>query len=328
MKPILSAVFLTLCCTAALFGQSDATGGYGGSFYQVPLGSRATALGGAYTSLANDGAGPLYNPAGISMLRKKLFSTSYRAMQLDRTHGYLTGFVPIRGEAVLGGTYVYSSSGSVEGRDSDGDVTGQDFSFTNHDIGIVFAKRFEDYLSMGVRMSYQYARFVEMSAASVNIDLGFMLYINELMGREKGALYPVQDIQVGLALRHLDSKYKWNNEKYLLKYVSAYEVGNDQIDNVPLEIGLGASGKFLEKRLLVALDATSVQHQSAQIAAGAEFQLSPQLALRAGFGKNSFAAGSGYSFVFGNRTLSIDYAFSAATVDEGSEHLFSIEVQF
>jgi opacity protein-like surface antigen len=324
---LLTISSVILSATAPL-AQSDANGGYSGAFYQVPLGARATAMGGAYRSIADDGSGPLYNPAGVCSLRKPLFGTAYRAMHLDRTLGYVTGLVPIRDEAVLGGTYLYSSSGKVEGRDSDGDVTGLDFSFNNHDIGIVFAKRFENYFAMGVRMSYLYARFVDMSTASVNVDLGAMLYINQLMGREEGALFPVQDIQVGLVFKHLDTKYKWNNEQYVLKHVSASDVGNDQIDKVPMEAGVGVSGKFLASKLLIAADITKSQNQSMLLAAGTEYILAPQLALRAGFGGKRFTAGTGYLFNFGTNKLGIDYAFSSDKVNEGSEHMFSIDLQF
>jgi hypothetical protein len=321
-----------LCATVLPVSRSQAQSGGngvgGGAFYQVPLGARATALGGAYRSIADDGAGPLYNPAGVCLLRKSLFGTSYRAMQLDRTLGYITALVPIRDEAVIGGNYLYSSSGKVAGRDSDGDLTGEEFSFTNHDFGIVFAKRFESYFAMGLRLSYVYARFVDMSAATVNVDVGVMLYINQLMGREEGALFPVQDIQVGLVFKHLDTKYKWNNEKYVLKNVSAYEVGNDQIDDVPMEVGIGASGKFLDEKLLLASDLAKNEGRSVILSVGAEYLLSPQLALRAGFGDKRVTAGTGYLFSLGARTLAIDYAFSTDKVDEGSEHMFSIDVQF
>jgi hypothetical protein len=327
-----STVVLSLVVAAiqlsSVFAQSDANGGQGGAFYQVPLGARATALGGAYRSIADDGSGPLYNPAGVCSIRKSLFGTSYRAMQLDRTHGYITALVPIRDEAVLGGTYLYSSSGTVEGRDSDGDPTGLDFSFAHHDFGIVFAKRFENYFAIGARLSYLYARFAEMSAATVNVDFGTMLYVNQLMGREQGALFPIQDIQVGLVFKHLGTSYRWNNEQYVLRHVSAYDIGNDQIDNVPMEVGLGASGRFFASKLLVAADIAKSQKQSVIAALGAEYQVSSQLALRAGFGDKRLSAGSGYFFNLGGRKLAIDYAYSTAKVDEGSEHMFSIDVQF
>ena len=325
---VLAAITVTVLLASSSNAQSDANGGQGGAFYQVPLGARATALGGAYRSIADDGSGPLYNPAGVCSIRKSLFGTSYRAMRLDRTHGYLTGLVPIRDEAVIGGTYLYSSSGKVAGRDSDGYPTGLDFSFTNHDIGIIFAKRFENYFAMGARLSYVYARFAEMSAATVNVDFGTMLYVNQLMGREEGALFPVQDIQIGLVFKHLDTKYKWNNEQYVLKHVSAYDIGSDQIDNVPMEVGFGASGRFLASKLLVAADIAKSQKQSVIAALGAEYLISPQLALRAGFGDKRLTAGSGYLFNIGGRKLAIDYAFSTDKVDEGSEHMFSIDVQF
>ena len=95
----------------------DGDGGYAGAFLQVPIGARPTAMGGAYIAVANDGAGALYNPAGLVSLRRMTFATSYRTMTLDRTLGYVTFIVPVEGDAVLGFNWLYAGSGEVDARD-------------------------------------------------------------------------------------------------------------------------------------------------------------------------------------------------------------------
>jgi hypothetical protein len=317
-------------CSSVLTGETvagEADGGYAGAFFQVPSGARPTAMGGAYRAVSDDGAAPLFNPAGLAGLKRPLFGSSYRAMKLDRTLGYVTLAFPVQGNSAMGVHWLYAGSGSVAARDTDGDLIGLDFSQNNHQFGIVFAKRFERVFAVGINLNYLYSKLPEISAASVGFDVGAMFYINELFNREKRADFPIKDIQIGLTVRHISKKYKWNSEKWELKY-STSSVGVLQDDDVPVEIGLGAAARFLDRKLLVATDVLKNLEQDPDLHAGAEYYLSEQLALRSGFSAGRLTAGTGYMFRFGKQVLLIDYAFSTDKADEGSEHIFSIDLQF
>ncbi len=165
MKNI-TITFLTLLIVLAagqLFA-ADGDGGYAGAFYQVPIGARPTAMGGAYLAISNDGAAPLYNPAGLANLRTSLFSSSYRLMTLDRQVGYVTLMFPTKGNSALGVHWRYAGTGGVEVRNADGDKLGREISMNNHDFGIVFAKRFTGPFAAGVKMYYLHSEFAEMKA--------------------------------------------------------------------------------------------------------------------------------------------------------------------
>ena len=64
-NPFLIIIGFALLGVSSLQAQADARGGYAGSFFQIPAGARPTAMGGAYTAISNDGAAPLFNPAGL-----------------------------------------------------------------------------------------------------------------------------------------------------------------------------------------------------------------------------------------------------------------------
>ncbi len=101
-----------------------------------------------------------------------------------------------------------------------------------------------------------------------------------------------------------------------------------QDDDVPVEIGLGAAARFLDRKLLVATDVLKNMEQDPDLHAGAEYYISEQLAFRGGFSAGRLTAGTGYMFRLGKQVLLIDYAFSTDKADEGSEHIFSIDLQF
>lgn len=320
---LLIAVFgLSLTTTAA-----DGDGGYANSFQQLPLGARPTALGGAYRAVSDDGAGMLFNPAGLTSLSGPLLTSAYRVMKLDRSLGYVGAITPVKGDAILGAQWLFAGSGKVQARDSDGRSLGRDLYLNTNVFSVVFAKRFEEQFSLGVNLSYADARMPEISANTIGVDFGAMLHVDYLFDREQRLTMPVQAIQVGLAVRNLQKLYKWNSEKYNLRFTTD-GVGIVQEDRVPVEIGLGASARFFKRNLLVAADFAKNAEQAASAAIGAEYQLIPDLMLRGGYGQSRLSAGAGFLFRLGKQTLAVDYAFSTDRADEGSEHLFSFDLLF
>lgn len=300
------------------------TGGYAGSFLQIPIGARPSSMGGAYIGIANDGAGPLYNPAGISNLQTKMFATSFRTMQLDRKLGYVTMLFPARNNSVIGFSWLYAGSGSVAGRNQDGDLTGEEYTFNNHDIGIVFAKRFTSKYAMGAKFSYLQATLDDLTSFSVSFDFGFMIYVSQFIDREKRDLVAVQDIQIGLVFRNFAANYRWDTGD-----LGTTSIGIIQEDVIPLEGGLGISARFLDRKLLLAADAIYNKEQESRFLLGSEYFVTPEFALRAGFTEGSnFTFGTGYVFNLGNSAIAIDYAFSTQKIDLDSEHIFSFDFLF
>ncbi|PWB75446.1 hypothetical protein C3F09_02310 [candidate division GN15 bacterium] len=317
----------TILCIAGSALSADGNGGYAGSFLQVPIGARPTGMGGAYLALSNDAAGVLFNPAGLNTLEKPLFGTSYRAMTLDRTLGYATLIFPVRGQSALGIHWLYAGSGSVRVRDASGIDLGRDFSQNTHVFGVVFAKRFSNIAAVGTKLSYMQASIPEVKAYSIAFDFGATFYLSQLVSREKRDKQAVQDIQVAVVVKNLSAKFPWNSEKYTRKYTTdqyAYE----QDDKVPIEAGLGASARFLKRKLILASDLRKADKQNVRFYGGAEYYITPEFALRSGYGDKRLAAGAGFMFKMGSRALAIDYAFSADKVDEGSEHIFSFDLLF
>jgi hypothetical protein len=321
----LTLVLLVVGATAA----ADGDGGYAGSYFQVPVGARPTAMGGAYRAISNDGAAPIYNPAGLAGLKRSLFASSYRVMKLDRQVGYVTLIFPARGNSALGLHWRYAGSGSVEVRNSDGDKLGRELSMSNHDFSIIFAKRFEDFFAAGAKMYYLHSSFAEMRSFSVGFDAGLMFYMDHII-HERGQSEdsPIRDIQVGLTLKYFEAKYIWNNEDYVHRYIDGNSFGTEQEDKIPIEFGLGTSARFLQRKLLLAVDLVKNTEQSADFHGGAEYFVQPEFALRGGFSNGRFTAGTGYVFNLARQVIAIDYAFSTDKEDEGSEHVFSFEFLF
>ena len=327
MKKIFIIVVLVLLSISASLYAEDGDGGYAAAFMQIPIGARPTALGGAYISVSNDGAGIFYNPAGMSSISKKIFASSYRVMTLDRKLGYGAFILPTQGQSIIGLSWLYAGSGSVAARNKDGDLLGYDLSQNNHQVSIIFAKRFEKIVSIGFRGSYLHTGLAEMTSFSVSFDLGATFYLSQLIDREKRDLMAIQDIQAGIIIRNLAATYRWNNEQYY-KTIEENPFGVEQEDKVPLEIGIGTSARFFNRKLLLAADIVKNSKQGIVMHNGAEYFLTKQFGLRGGYTDRSMTAGFGYMFNLEKFGLAIDYAFSSQKVNEGSEHIFSFDLLF
>jgi hypothetical protein len=323
---IIGAMLLAaMLATVAVGDTMD--GGYAGSFFQVPIGARPTAMGGAYLAVSNDGAGALFNPAGICDLKFPLFGSSYRVMPLDRKLGYVTAMFPVRNQAVLGVHWLYAGSGSVATRNSEGTDLGRDFSLNNHVIGVVFAKRFSDEFAAGAKLNYLAASFPKVHAQGISFDFGATLYLDQFINREKRVKLPIKDVRVAAVVRHIGGEYRWNSGKYAEAYV-VNGLGYEQIDKIPIDAGIGISGRLLKEKLLLATDLVKNQYQTVKFHGGAEFFITPELAVRAGYGDKTFGIGTGYVIKLGSQALAIDYAFASDKVGAGTEHIFSFDLLF
>lgn len=318
------SIITAFCCITLSASAGESVGGYAGAFLQMASGARPAAMGGAYLGISDDGAAPLYNPGGLALLKHPIISTSYRLLQFDRTLGYFSALFPVQGEATLGISWLYAGSGTVAERDGDGALTGEDFSFNQHQFSLTFSKRFEKYLSVGTNISFLLARFPEVEANSVGFDFGGMLYVDQLINRNKRDRMPIQDVRVGLTIKNLSKRYSWNSEKYA-RVRTTSGLGVQQEDVFPIEVGLGVSGRLMQRTLVLALDLLKNNKQKIVFRSGGEYYITPRFALRAGYGRSHLAAGVGFVFSLGKKALAIDYAFSAERAYEGSEHIFSFD---
>lgn len=319
----ISILFLLLLLLSSAVWAEEGDGGYAGAYLQVPIGARPTAMGGAYLAIADDGAGPLYNPAGVAGLKSIMFASSYRTLGLDRSLGYVTFLYPAKERAVIGVNWLYAGSGSVATRNKDGDLLGQEISNNSHNIGILFAKQFQNTFSAGIKLNYLQASLDDLTAFSVGVDFGLMIHVSQFLDRERRDLVPVQNIQIGLTLKNIGAKYRWDTGD-----ISGNSLGVIQEDQFPVEFGLGLSARFLDRKLILSVDGTKNTEQSFELRSGAEYFLYPEFALRSGYSDGRFAAGTGYVISVGERAIAVDYAFSTDKVGEGSEHIFSFDFLF
>ncbi len=326
LRVALALIAIVSLSPSAYAGSDVGKAGFIGSWLEVPIGARSAAMGQAFVSLGEGGYGQLHNPAGVVGMTNREFTTSYRAMNLDRQLTYAAISFPLPEEAALGVSWLYADYGNVDRRTTGGLLTGGDIGQDEHQFGLTFAKRFSPRVAVGAMVSYYQWKLDNITTNSVLFDAGVIFYVdNFLYDRETIGQGPITDIQVGLAIKAAGSSFIINTNKF---YGQSSGLGSSFEAEVPRKGVLGVSGRVLDGALLLATDLEIHETLGARFRTGAEYELSEQLRLRGGLNAGRIAAGLGFEFDLGKTPLLIDYAFQDSRVGEGSEHIFSIELAF
>ena len=64
------------------------------NYLKIGVGARATAMGGAFTAIADDATALYWNPAGLSQIKGKQLSASYNSWFAGINQGYLSLVFP------------------------------------------------------------------------------------------------------------------------------------------------------------------------------------------------------------------------------------------
>jgi len=116
-------VYLLLLAVNAAQGQTLPPASNALQSMNAPSGAKASALGGAFSSIADDASALTWNPAGMAWVDQPEIQTTYNQWLMDTFFQDLQCVFPIGGVA-LGGRLSYVNFGSFDLRDSSGSIVG------------------------------------------------------------------------------------------------------------------------------------------------------------------------------------------------------------
>lgn len=320
----LVAILFLFLCVAAFAAEGD-VGTTAYPFLKIGVGAKALGMGGAFVGLADDESAAHYNPAGIIGFRQKAVSASYMNYVADIQSGYLSLVLPTRGaeEQMRSGEFDeieitdasralalsinYLNYGSFDRTDADGVVDG-DFGGSDIAVGLTYAKRLGDRVTLAGTGKFIYQKIDEFSSDALAADLGLIYRFKD--GR---TTFGVAATNLGFQLSGLSTENK---------------------DPLPIIARAGLSHRLRELPVTASGEVSYPTDNKLFGSIGLEFSKADfPLALRAGystFGENyktggdkdntaGFAFGAG--FALGH--VAIDYAF-VPYADLGSLHRVSL----
>lgn len=313
-----------LFASAVTAGEGKA--GFISPWVEMPISARAAALGDAFSAVADGAMGHLYNPAAIAETREATLATSYRAMHINRKLGYAGAVFPLREEASVALSWRYADFGNTERRSNVGQRLDGTIGQDEHYFSLAFAKQFSRRVAIGGSGSLYQFKVDDITTNTVILDAGVMFYIDHfLYDRETIGQGFLTDIQAAVVVKQIGSSRKLNTGKY---WERRGKTGSEEDREVPRKVVIGASARAFDRQALITGDVEFHQALGARGRVGVEYELVHQLTLRAGTNRTAPTAGVGFNIDVGKTLMVIDYAFQADRVDEGSEHVVSIEVSF
>jgi len=250
-------------------------------FFYDGASARSFALGGTGAALTDAPDSSYWNPAGLTLLTGKYYSAtkSTRTLleELDIDTQSLKAALPMSG-GVLGVNVVYTSLGTtlITTVDPETERLKEDYTIDSSETGaaVSYGMRWREDISLGITAKY------------MSLDIGS----NEAtgFGFDLGALYDYSEtIRFGLSLQN----------------VGEASVGTDSL---PFNVRAGASGRFMEGRLMVSAAYDSDYLGASILGIGAEYDVADGIALRVGSRDGNFSVGAG----FRHEKFNIDYGFS------------------
>jgi len=340
MRTVIIKLSLILSLVPAiLLGQvSTKTGTTAASFLEIPVGSAAKGMGGAFVSLANDVSALYWNAGGIANLTKTEFLAERTGWIAETNMDFVGLVIPVDEIGVFGVSMTTLSMEdmkvtTVEKQEG----TGEYFSAGSMAIGVTFARAVTDRFSIGFTGKYIEEKIYHMSSSGFALDAGTYFRTDLFNGMVIGASFSNFGSQMKLSGR--DTRYfiRVDNTKTGTTEQVPVNIDLDSWD-LPFTFQIGVSTNIIKNddyRLTTAIDAIHPNNNSESMNVGTEAVYQESLFIRAGF-KSLFMQDreGGLSFGFGLQTKSlfekmnvkVDYAYRDFG-RLGSTNGFSIAVQ-
>ncbi|MBU2572774.1 MAG: PorV/PorQ family protein [Elusimicrobia bacterium] len=299
------------CCYAAQsYFSSNSVGTASADFLNLPIGARASAMGGAYTAVSEEASAIYWNPAGLVQIPKLsaiFMRTQYVA---DISYQYAAYAHRLSYSSVLAGSVMLTDIGAIDHIDMNNNKLGtfsprdQVFTLSYSKAILEFSDKDMD-VSMGVSAKYIKSTILE-SARSYAVDLGIMTYN-----------FTNIPYRLAVTMTNLGSGMRY-----------------DQASNtLPLTFKLaGAANPF--RNMMFSADVVMPKQNRPNFLLGAELATEPneltRLCVRAGLNAqrirddlSGFSVGVGATLHF----FSLDYAF-VPMGELGSTHKISLTFDF
>ena len=292
----------------------EKVGTFDGQFLKIPVGARASAMGGAFVGVADDASALFWNAAGIARLDpdKSELSLNHASWPAELSFdqiGYVFHLKKIPGAfGIHGRALTMDPMVEVNSYQPDPTVgTGNTFDAGMMTFGITYARSFTDKFSAGVTANMVHEGLAEFSQQTFAFDIG-TLYDVGTMG-----------MKIGMAIANIGSQIRF--------------IEHDS--RIPAIFRVGTSATLFQsadQRLLGSFEFSHPPDNSERLNAGFEYGFKKYVFLRGGYNINydaeGIAGGAGFHFpvsVAGQADL--DYAYTDLK-DLGSSHRFSLRFIF
>ncbi|MBU1099632.1 MAG: PorV/PorQ family protein [Bacteroidetes bacterium] len=309
--PIIIGMLLTTC----VFGQNPNLGASGAQFLEIPVGARATALGGAFVGLSDDITSVFWNPAGIGNIKNKAAHFSYmRYFEMFDLNAaaFAINFEDVGSIAVS--VLVFSMDKMEVTNENNPNGTGRFFDAQDLAVGLTYAKNLTDRFTVGLTMKYVSQRIWNETASGVAFDVGTKYRLD------------FQNLTIAMRMSNFGPDLRFDGEDLNVTHDINSNIPLNRLtparlmtDDYPLplcfQVGIAIdlyNSTFLKIRS--AIDAVHPNDNRERVNFGTEFTFFDRLFLRGGYKYNyddeDFTFGAGVNLPVAGNVVFFDYAYS------------------
>ncbi|MEW6557587.1 MAG: PorV/PorQ family protein [Elusimicrobiota bacterium] len=303
---LVTCYLLLVAMTGSIFAweinTEEETGEAGGAapYLKTGIGSRALAMGSAFTAVSDDASNVYWNPAGITYLEKKQVALTYTNMSLDRSYNFISFAMPQKVLMIdgLGVGIIHSGVKDIHGYDAKNYPT-KTFSETNLALLVSIAKKIDDEIAVGGNLKLLQGTLDDGTAFGAGFDVSTLVSISD-------------KLKLGIMLQDIYTMLSWKD--------------SESIERVPFVVKTGLAYSLLKNnRLKLCADAEKfVTRKRIELNFGTELNLISNIALRTGLSDNFLAAGFGLNY----NIISLDYCYCADKLKSGDTNQLTLMFAF
>ncbi len=262
-------------CPEVGFAEQD--GGIPGAYLFWGAGVRSLGLGRAYTAGCEDASSVYWNPAGLSLIKRKELVAAYSLLNEDTPYSFLGLALPRENVGIGLGIVDLRSSG-LDKRNQDNEDIG-DFDVAQTAGIIALSKKICSAFYLGGSVKIVREKIDTYSDTGYGADLGVMYK------------YKLMPVSAGLYLQNII--------KPVIKLI-------EEEDKFPFSVRFGVDCRILENKLYLAIDTLKIDGEKIKMYCGGEYRLMEDLiSARLGINENEITSGFGIEFL----DFQLDYAF-------------------
>ncbi len=330
-------VFAGLFMLAGYSYPQSKVGTTAASFLGISVGPRATAMGGAFTAIADDATSLYYNPGGMSRSGKSQFVFAYTNWLVDTDFSWIGLVFNFDGTNALGVSLTQLNYGEDDVTTvADPEGTGERWGANDFSAALSYARNLTDRFSIGGNVKYVQEKLWNESSTAFALDVG-LLYITDF-----------NDMRIGMSISNFGTDLRMDGKDLLKRVdIDPETIGHNEnivsklkTDDWPLplffRVGLAMdvirSDNF---SFTTAVDAVRPSDNSEILNVGGELKFNNLLYLRGGYkslfrdeSEEGLTLGLGLNIITGSLfSWTMDYTYADFGLFEDI-HMYSLGVSF
>ena len=317
MKKFLILVF-SIVCSASLFGQSK-VGTTAANFLTIPVGPRASGMGGAFVAVADDATAAFWNPGGLSRVERNELTFAHATWLVETDLNWVSLVFKLGSDNAIAlaiNQLDYGEEEITTVREQNG--TGAFWKAQDLSFGVSYARNLTDKFSIGATVKFISQTIWNESASAWAVDIGLLFST------------PLDGLRLGMNISNFGTEMKLDGDDLLLPAdIDPAHSGNNETIAGKLEteswpiplvftVGLGydvfRSGDW---RWILAGDVLVPNNQTTYGNVGTEIVWNNIISARVGYtsllresSQEGLTAGVGLQYDFGGFFAKVDYSYT------------------